>query len=112
MTSITLGGMVILRVNSLDVCAENFSLALNSEINGVEIVIRQEKNGWYITVVFHKKDEIKVKPLELVKSLSKIFNWYSFEAGAFIPNINGQKLTLASIKTIIKNSYKKLLLSI
>ena len=74
MTSITLGGMVILRVNSLDVCAENFSLALSRETNGVGIVIRQEKNGWYITVVFHKKDEIKVKPLELVKSLSKIFN--------------------------------------
>ena len=89
-----------------------FFLALSREINGVGIVIRQEKNGWYITVVFHKKDEIKVKLLELVKSLSKIFNWYSFEAGAFIPNINGQKLTLASIKTIIKNSYKKLLLSI
>lgn len=112
MTSITLGGMVILRGNSLDVCAENFSLALSRETDGVGIVIRQEKNGWYITVVSPKKDEIKVKPLELVKSLSKIFNWYSFEAGAFITNINGQKLTLASIKTIIKNSYKKLLLSI
>ena len=112
MTSITLGGMVILRVNSLDVCAENLSLALSRETDGVGIVIRQEKNGWYITVVSPKKDEIKVKPLELVKSLSKIFNWYSFEAGAFITNINGQKLTLASIKTIIKNSYKKLLLSI
>ena len=78
-------------------CAENFSLALSRETDGVGIVIRQEKNGWYITVVFHKKDEIKVKPLELVKSLSKIFNWYSFEAGVFIPNIKKQKLYLSAI---------------
>ena len=60
MTSITLGGMVILRVNSLDVCAENFSLALSREINGVGIVIRQEKMAGILQLFLIKKMKLKL----------------------------------------------------
>ena len=60
MTSITLGGMVILRVNSLDVCAENFSLALSRETNGVGIVIRQEKMAGILQLFLLKKMKLKL----------------------------------------------------
>ena len=60
MTSITLGDMVILRVNSLDVCAENFSLALSRETDGVGIVIRQEKMAGILQLFLLKKMKLKL----------------------------------------------------
>ena len=60
MTSITLGGMVILSGNSLDVCAENFSLALSRETDGVGIVIRQEKMAGILQLFFIKKMKLKL----------------------------------------------------
>ena len=60
MTSITLGGMVILRVNSLDVCAENFSLALSRETNGVELLLDKKKMAGILQLFLIKKMKLKL----------------------------------------------------
>ena len=60
MTSITLGGMVILSGNSLDVCAENFSLALSRETDGVELLLDKKKTAGILQLFFIKKMKLKL----------------------------------------------------
>lgn len=107
MTTITKSEMEKLGVSSLDVGAENFATTLMKQTGKTGIVITEVDGGHSVTAVAKEPKEgqggVLVKPIELVKSLSKFSGGHEYAAGAFVPN-----MSLEEVKAYVKEQYDKL----